>query len=345
MGPLPSPSCSEKSLTFVPEARQPAAVSIPKRDLLHGTTSLETVQECLEAFHRDGVVVIEDAVSHKSLDHLYTQMRKDADVLLSTDRPHFNHDKSARNLSQPLPVAPEFLHEDIWANPHAVAVLEHILGPRPQLAFAGANTALPNGTGRQAVHSDAYFRHLDFTFGVEVNIFLSGASQDNGVTEVWPGTHVGFNYDDQVPGTRGWIKKPALEARVLAHGPPVQPTVRKGGLVLRDLRTWHAGMPNRTADPRIMVGFVYFPSWYRTPMRLTFPGEARRTLRSWRHVDATTTAEFVDSGVDHLTLPFSMNLTQEEDGALGRSSKKKRRLFEKPAVTEDNFWAPAVEVS
>lgn len=345
MGPLPSPSCSEKDLDWTPQTRQPVVVSIPRRDVLHSTTSLETIQICLEAFHRDGIVILQNAVSHASLDHLYSKMKDDVDVLLTTERPHFNHDKSARNLSQHPPLSSAYLHQDVWANPHAMAVLEHILGPRPQLAFVGANTALPHGTGRQAVHSDAYFRHLDFPFGIEVNIFLTGASPANGMTELWPGTHVGYNHDDQIPGTRGWIQKPLLEARAREAGPPVQPEVTKGGLVIRDLRTWHAGMPNRTADPRIMLGFVYFPAWYRTPMRLTFPSAARPILKSWSHVDALSTANFVDGDIDHLALPFSMNLTQDEDGSLGRSTGKKRRVAPKPSVTKDNYWVPKQSIT
>ncbi|KAL3417346.1 phytanoyl-dioxygenase family protein [Phlyctema vagabunda] len=340
MGSLSSSAYSNNSISSLTPGRQPEVIVISKREFLCKTTSLKTIQKALEAFHRDGIVILQDAISHESLDHLHSQMTRDAEVLASSANPHFNHDKAARNLSQQLPLTREYLHENIWANPHASAVLECILGPRPQLAFAGANTALPNGTGRQAVHSDAYFRHLDFTFGVEVNIFLTDASSENGATEVWPGTHVGYNHDHQVPGTRGWIKKEILEQRARRFGPPVQPFVPKGGLLLRDLRMWHAGMPNRTLCPRIMLGFVYFPVWYQTPMRLTFPRKAKRALRSWKKIDAISVAEFVEGDVEHLSLPFRMNLTQQEDGGIGRSPRKKRRIAAKPSVSEENYWVP-----
>lgn len=108
--------------------------------------------------------------------------------------------------------------------------------------------------------------------------------------------------------------------------------VPKGSLMIRDLRTWHAGMPNKTDEPRIMLGFIFFPAWYRTPMRPTFPLVAQPVLRSWRAIDAVATASFVDGDVDHLDVQFVMNLTQEDDGGIGRTRMKKRLTGKKPIV-------------
>lgn len=201
----PTSSCEITSLYQKQRVREVVTVPVTKRERLHGVTAFETTQRALEAFHRDGAVILQDAVSHDSLDHIHDQMKKDLKVLLSSsENPHFNHDSSARNLSQHPPLSPDYLHEDVWANRHALAIIENLVGPRPQLAFVGANTALPNGSGRQAVHSDAYFQHLDFTFGVEVSIFTDTASAANGVMELWLGTHHGYNHaEHQIPSTRG----------------------------------------------------------------------------------------------------------------------------------------------
>jgi ectoine hydroxylase-related dioxygenase (phytanoyl-CoA dioxygenase family) len=323
----------------VPFVRHPTAVSVSAREISSDKTSFETIQRALEAFHRDGIVILQDAIPHEPLNHLHRKMEEDVHTLLARNDPHFNHGKSAQNLSQRPPISKEYLHEAIWANRHASAVMQNLLGPNFQLAFYGANTAIPNGTGRQAVHSDAYFRHLDFTFGVEVNIFLSDVSAENGVTEIWPGTHHGFNFKDHVPNTRGWIKKARLDARAEIL-PPVQPTVPKGSIVIRDLRTWHSGMPNHTNDPRIMLAFIYFPAWYRTSMRLIFPQDVRPLLQSWKQVDMLSTANFVDGEVNHLNLPFSMNLTQDANEEIGRTQRKKRRVGEKPRVSDEHYWTP-----
>lgn len=39
--------------------------------------------------------------------------------------------------------------------------------------------------------------------------------------------------------------------------PPVQPVVKKGDILIRDLRLWHAGMPNETDKERIMIAIGY----------------------------------------------------------------------------------------
>jgi len=44
--------------------------------------------------------------------------------------------------------------------------------------------------------------------------------------------------------------------------PPVQPVCDKGDIMLRDLRTWHAGMPNESDDYRIMLALGYRAQWF-----------------------------------------------------------------------------------
>jgi hypothetical protein len=44
--------------------------------------------------------------------------------------------------------------------------------------------------------------------------------------------------------------------------PPIQPMCDKGDIMLRDLRTWHAGMPNESEDYRIMLALGYKVRFY-----------------------------------------------------------------------------------
>ena len=50
--------------------------------------------------------------------------------------------------------------------------------------------------------------------------------------------------------------------------PPIQPVVKKGSVVLRDLRLWLAGLANPSPDARIMLAFVHTP-WVRFAMPLS----------------------------------------------------------------------------
>lgn len=111
---------------------------------------------------------------------------------------------------------------------------------------------------RQPTHSDADFAHPNHPFALVVNVPLIAMTPENGSTEVWLGTHQGTGLHDQegLHGERasGRIKFDLLEAR-RKISPPVQPVIRKGSLIVRDLRLWHGGMPNTSNDIRVMLAF------------------------------------------------------------------------------------------
>lgn len=69
-----------------------------------------------------------------------------------------------------------------------------------------------------------------------LNISLVDVSPENGSTEIWLGTSRIAEYDDMTEDVFG-IKQDRLEARRKVR-PPVYPVIKKGSLVLRDIRTW-----------------------------------------------------------------------------------------------------------
>ena len=91
-------------------------------------------------------------------------------------------------------------------------------------------------------------------------------TEENGSTEVWLGTHTdsGVWQQEGAHGDRasGRIKQSLLEER-RALRPPGQPTVKKGSIVLRDLRLWHAGKPNFSNNARVMLAMIHFAQWFR----------------------------------------------------------------------------------
>lgn len=135
-----------------------------------------------------------------------------------------------------------------------------MLGPNPSLRFISGNTALPptedSPPASQPTHNDADFDHPSIPFALVVNVPLIAMEQENGSTEVWLGTHAGTTIADQdgAHGDRasGRIKKHLLEARREMR-PPSQPPVKKGSIIVRDLRLWHGGKPNLTDKPRVML--------------------------------------------------------------------------------------------
>jgi len=294
----------------------------------------ENLQKALIEFHQNGLVIMENAIDHSVLDHLRERMLEDIPKNLASSHVHFNHGRDSGNITQTPPLLPEYLHENIWANQFAITLIEHIIGPFPQLSYATSNIALPGGQGRQAVHSDYYCSHPSFPVFLEVFVFLDNVSPRNGSTEIWLGTHHGASKRDHILADMGWIRRELFVERAEISS-PVQPSIPKGSICVRDLRLWHAGMPNFTVVPRIMIGLIYSPKWFGSKMRIKFPKAAQACVGSWEHVDCLSVAEFVEDDFDYLGYTQELNLTQEPSNAGVKNIRKHG-----PAVAgPEHYWS------
>lgn len=194
-------------------------------------------------------------------------------------------------MSQGPPLDPQLMYEDIWANKPAATVLSAILGPSPRVNYVNGNTALGGFHGaRQRIHADLTFNHAQFPFAIVTNYYLVDVSPANGSTELWLGSHRDTSFRDHRNCIVGkeesayaksttdlnfGIRDDCLEER-RKWAPPMQPTVRRGSVVLRDLRLWHAGLSNPSDSARIMLAFVHTPWWYKCPARLCCRRRPRR---------------------------------------------------------------------
>jgi ectoine hydroxylase-related dioxygenase (phytanoyl-CoA dioxygenase family) len=293
------------------------------------------LQKALEEFHQNGFVILENAVELRSTEHIHQRMLQDFRTHLQSPRIHWNQGRNSGNISQSPPPSPEYLHEDIWANRLGVHIMEHIIGPKPQLSFVTSNIALPRSTGRQAVHSDYYCNHFDFPVFLEVNIYLHDVDSHNGATELWPGTHAGYSKADHSSSRTGWIKREVFTPRAMVS-PPIQPAISKGSLMIRDLRCWHAGRANQTNDPRIVLGFIFSPQWFRSQMRMTFPCSSKRCLESWNHIDCLNTARFVTDDFDYLANCQEINLAQMPSSPIVPYVPQQGA----PEITSQDYWTP-----
>jgi hypothetical protein len=148
------------------------------------------------------------------------------------------------------------------------------------------------------VHSDADFDHPKHPFALVVNVPLITLTPQNGSTEIWLGTQI---YDQSAQegkhGNRasGRIQEPLLEQR-REERPPSQPVVNKGSVVIRDLRLWHAGMPNKTEDVRIMLAMIHFAPWYRNTMTMEF-GEDVKPIIEKETVGMTSAVRWTEMDV------------------------------------------------
>lgn len=257
--------------------------------------------EAVTYLHRDGIIVLENAIDTSHLDDLDALLGPEAEEIAREPNHHFNFGKQTRNMDQAPPLDVSLMYQDIWANPVACSILKAVLGPEIRCHYANGNTAL-KATGRQPVHSDIEKPHPLFPFAYVLNIPLCDMSVENGSTEIWVGSHRDSSTDQHTSyrGEQGLTIKPELVEERRLHSPPVNPTTKKGDLIIRDVRLWHAGVPNRTDKPRIMLAFVIQPKWFEAPSKVLLPEKARGLVEQWKaETGLEYHAQWVDGDVDH----------------------------------------------
>jgi ectoine hydroxylase-related dioxygenase (phytanoyl-CoA dioxygenase family) len=276
-------------------ADQAVVIELAPDEVVAKRLGSHNLQAAIEALHRDGLVVLRNCIDTAHLDKLNARMVPEAKKLYVRPETARNFGPRTGNIQQEPVLEAEFIFDDIIANPWATQVTQCMFGPQPQLRFYSANTAF-KATDRQPPHIDVNFAFPRVPFGYCININLVDTSPENGSTEVWLGTHT--DTDQGVLPTTGDLRiRDELVERRRAVRPPIQPSLPKGSLIIRDFRLWHAGRPNTTDEPRVMLVTVQFPSWYRSDLKMTLPSGAKDKV-DWG--DLVPYAEWVDQGYDYL---------------------------------------------
>lgn len=257
-------------------------------------------EEAADAILDEGFVVLKDVVSLAHLDILHARLLEDLEALLHREDAPFNW--NVGNVQQDPPPFPPYLFRDVLLNDLVISVTSAVLGRRVKNSYYSGNTAMPS-EHRQPVHADT--THLWPRMKVAhpaaqlvVNVPTVDVSPENGSTEIWPGTHLDVSVvadqDIKIPAE-------ALEAR-RAICPPIQPNIARGSVLIRDIRLWHAGMPNRTDRPRPMIAMIHCCGWLETGTPMRFP---KKTEEFFEHPILRTCARFVDESIDHIHAPHA----------------------------------------
>ncbi|HAK50317.1 MAG TPA: hypothetical protein DCM54_00215 [Gammaproteobacteria bacterium] len=159
------------------------------------------------------------------------------------------------------PLKTPFMDPLIIENPLVFQILKQVLGDRffGCLPY-GCNTVFP-GSENQNVHRDCghIFPEVKDPMPplmVVVNISLDEFTAENGATEVWPGSHL--LVDGSTDETARLRIPPARYSDLSSE----QTLMSAGSIVLRDMRTWHRGMPNTSDQPRTMLSVVYYRQYF-----------------------------------------------------------------------------------
>ena len=262
------PDLPSKSLN-TPVRVQPTAAEIAK-----GRFNDANIKLFLSGMHRDGVVIIEDIIDPAHLDKINDFMDEDTvKELQQGDDLYRNF--GVENIQQGPPLwPPAYFFDDVYLNEILFHAATLYLGPNATWNLISGNNALAHGTKRQPVHSDAMFNHPPAPFYVVGNIYTVDACPENGSTEIWLGTH---HFDSEVqtlsePSGDSKVREELVEERRKIQ-PGFQPTVKKGSVLFRDMRLWHAGVPNQSDKHRFMIALGFSASWWHGTSRFRVPAK------------------------------------------------------------------------
>jgi ectoine hydroxylase-related dioxygenase (phytanoyl-CoA dioxygenase family) len=219
-------------------------------------------------------------------------MRADVDAIAA--RPDSPVQFVGGHIQQDPPPEPELIFRDVLANDAVVAVTHAVLGDGLVNVFYSGNTNLP-GSAAQPVHHDGSSLWPGVYHpppSLIVNMALVDTDETNGAIELWLGSHT-----DTQPTPDGSLRiDPAKVAARRDVRPPGRAGTKRGDVLIRDARLWHAGQPNLSAEPRPMIAMIHQVRWlilWLDKIELPAGSEAviaHPQLRQW--------ATFVDGPVD-----------------------------------------------
>jgi hypothetical protein len=273
------------------------AIDFSPAEIAESKLSPQNFSAAVTALREDGYVILNELVKREHTKVLCEKMLQDTERILSREDVPFNF--NVGNIQQDPPPIPPYLFRDVLVNDIIIQITHAILGDGLKNSFYSGNTALPGKGVRQPVHADAGQLWPDLAvatppYALVINVLPMDVSPQNGSTEIWPGTHT----DTSVSWQSGEIKVDPqhLEAR-RKISPPIQPVAKAGSVVIRDMRLWHAGMPNYSDTPRPMIAMIHYISWWSALDPLVFP---RGSESLFEHPLLTTNAMFVSGEIDYL---------------------------------------------
>jgi hypothetical protein len=271
------------------------ALEITQDEIRSGTMTPEHLATGVEAIRREGFVVLDSVIDPEHVAVLRERMLADVDVIMARPKPPFNFIRG--NIQQDPPPAPPYLFRDVLVNEMIITITKAILGPAPRSSFYSGNTNLP-GSDRQPVHVDASHLWANMATAhpahtLVINVPVVDMNPHNGSIELWPASHLDTTMAYGRSDTR--VPEEKLAER-RAFAPPIQPDVRSGGVLIRDMRLWHAGAPNHSSAARPMIAMIHSCGWW--------PGRPIEFLRGsealLQHPDLRTNATFVDGPIDYV---------------------------------------------
>ena len=215
-----------------------------------GTLKPETLELAVQQVQMNGYVLFEGILPPDLVQAMHSAFMQTLDAYIT----RMDANRGRNRYQMHLPFMEPFIDPQVIANPLALAVIDALLGDTCACHYFASDTPLP-GSDYQQVHSDLPLLFPETSlalpaFSLVLNVPLVDFREDNGPLEIWPGgTHL-------MPGR---LKVQELAATM--HSEPV--LMPAGSLLIRDIRMWHRGTPNRSEEPRPNLALIYSRYWLR----------------------------------------------------------------------------------
>ncbi len=242
--------------------------------------------EQYDAFWRDGVLVVEDAVTPQQLSALratFDQWVEDSrqhdedygETLDGRKRFDLQPGHSAatpglRRVQSPEEVSEVFA--SVMRSARTVEVVGDLIGPNLRFHHGKVNSKLPGTATKVLFHQDFNFQPMTNDDIITCLLFIDDVTLENGPLEVVPGSHKGPLYTHWHGGRfTGAVADSVMDE----HGDKVVPCVGKAGSVcLMHSSLLHGSAPNLSDSSRTL----YITTYYAEDARELSPNALPSTL-------------------------------------------------------------------
>jgi ectoine hydroxylase-related dioxygenase (phytanoyl-CoA dioxygenase family) len=248
-------------------------IQLTKQEMETKKLNPETLEIAAEQVRVNGYIVFDKVLSSEKV----KQIRNAFDPLFDEFIQRKGYNTGTNRAQMYLPFMQPFIDEDVISHPIATSVIDQVLGGYSRCVYFASDTPMP-GSDYQNVHCDIMPLFQDFsvplpTFSLVVNIPLVDVTDENGPLEIWPGgTHL--HPDRANHDTLDGSVNPHLHiVRAAEHMHSEKVFMSAGSIVIRDIRMWHRGTPNRSDDRRTNLAMIFNKSWYGGGSYIQIPQE------------------------------------------------------------------------
>jgi ectoine hydroxylase-related dioxygenase (phytanoyl-CoA dioxygenase family) len=214
----------------------------------------------LDAYHKDGVIVVENVFDQAILDRLreviadFVAGSRDVashDDVYDLEPTHTPENPQVRRIKTPHKLHPIFW--EIAKNPKLTSILRSLLGPDVRLHGSKLNMKLPHCGAAVEWHQDwAFYPHTNDDI-LAVGVMIDDVEADNGPMLAMPGTHrVDKVWDHHQDGRFCGAMDPTATPD-LDFSKAVTCTGKSGSCSFHHVRLVHGSSQNDSDKPRLLL--------------------------------------------------------------------------------------------